>query len=233
VTDILNPNASLGPTEWIFASAQIEGIPTGCSGGCIFNFKVTSWQASTLYTVGQEVLVPNTSGNLQVEVVTVAGTSSALEPTWHPTIGGSTTDGTVHWLDQGVLSSPVLSGWKANNKYTDGTEIVDPNDNIELVKSITGNGDSGASPPSFSLTAGGTVTVGTAPNTVTWENVGAIASADAAAAGGTSGIIIDNFVGSGTLAGASQVYFSTLSDQACGTSGTGGCAVQASQAKLQ
>jgi hypothetical protein len=77
------------------------------------------------------------------------------------------------------------------------------------------------------------VTVGTAPNTVTWENVGAIASADAAAAGGTSGIIIDNFVGSGTLAGASQVYFSTLSDQACGTSGTGGCAVQASQAKLQ
>ena len=55
--------------------------------------------------------------------------------------------------------------------------------------------------------------------------------------GGTSGVIIDNTVGSGTLAGASQVYFSTLSNQACvgnGStgSGSGGCAVQASQAGL-
>ena len=48
---------------------------------------------------------------------------------------------------------------------------------------------------------------------MTWENLGAIATAALAAAGGTSGIIIDNTVGSGTLAGASQVYFSTLSNQ--------------------
>jgi len=51
--------------------------------------------------------------------------------------------------------------------------------------------------------------------------------------GGTSGIIIDNTVGTGTLAGASQVYFSTLGSQTCGTSGSGGCAVQASQSALQ
>jgi hypothetical protein len=61
------------------------------------------------------------------------------------------------------------------------------------------------------------------------------ASAGLAAAGGTSGIIIDNVVSSTT--GASQVYFSTLSNQACngnGTtgSGSGGCAVQASQNAL-
>jgi hypothetical protein len=54
------------------------------------------------------------------------------------------------------------------------------------------------------------------------------------AAGGTSGIIIDNGF---TADGASQVYYSTLSGQACigsggaGT-GTGSCAVQASQAGL-
>jgi hypothetical protein len=63
--------------------------------------------------------------------------------------------------------------------------------------------------------------------------VGAIATANLPTAGGTSGMIIDNTVGSGTLAGASQLYFSTLSDQPCGTSGTGGCAAQASQAALQ
>jgi hypothetical protein len=56
-----------------------------------------------------------------------------------------------------------------------------------------------------------------------------------AAAGGSSGIIIDNV---GTTAGASQIYFGTLAAQTCNGNGTtgsgnGGCAVQASQAALQ
>ena len=48
----------------------------------------------------------------------------------------------------------------------------------------------------------------------------------------TGGLIIDNSVGSGTLAGASQIYFLTTdssSSVSCSTSGTGVCAVQASQ----
>jgi hypothetical protein len=53
-----------------------------------------------------------------------------------------------------------------------------------------------------------------------------------ATAGGSSGIIIDNTASS--PAGASQIYFSTLSNQTCTTSGgTGGCAIQASQSGLQ
>jgi hypothetical protein len=68
---------------------------------------------------------------------------------------------------------------------------------------------------------------------VRWRNTGLPATASLAAAGGTGGIIIDNIVGSGTLAGASQVYFSTRSNQVCGSTGTGGCAVQASQSALQ
>jgi len=52
-------------------------------------------------------------------------------------------------------------------------------------------------------------------------------SSAAPEAGGTSGIIIDN---SSNFAGASQIYFSTLSNQGCPTSGgTGGCAIQLSQ----
>jgi hypothetical protein len=48
----------------------------------------------------------------------------------------------------------------------------------------------------------------------------------------TGGIIIDNSVGSGTLAGASQIYFLTTygANGSCSTAGTGICAVQASQA---
>ncbi|MGA2137188.1 MAG: choice-of-anchor D domain-containing protein [Bryobacteraceae bacterium] len=49
--------------------------------------------------------------------------------------------------------------------------------------------------------------------------------------GGTSGIIVDNMVGSGTLAGASQLYFTTLGNSGtCATSGgTGICGVQNAQ----
>jgi hypothetical protein len=61
-------------------------------------------------------------------------------------------------------------------------------------------------------------------------------SATATETGGTSGIVIDNTAA--VAGGASQVYFTPLSDQPCvgagglGT-GTGGCAIQASQSLLQ
>jgi hypothetical protein len=54
-------------------------------------------------------------------------------------------------------------------------------------------------------------------------------------AGGTSGITLDNTVGSGTLAGASEVYFTPLATGNCSTGtgqGIGGCAIQASQSTL-
>jgi len=51
-------------------------------------------------------------------------------------------------------------------------------------------------------------------------------------AGGTSGLVIDDTVTTGSLS-AAQVYFSPLSNQLCTTSlTTGGCAVQASQSTL-
>ena len=58
------------------------------------------------------------------------------------------------------------------------------------------------------------------------------ATAGLATTGGSSGIIMDNI---STTSGASQIYFSSLASETCvgnGTtgSGTGGCAVQASQA---
>ena len=54
-------------------------------------------------------------------------------------------------------------------------------------------------------------------------------------AGGASGIVLDNTVGSGTLAGASQVYFTPLANGTCTSAagqGFGGCAIQASQSAL-
>ncbi len=66
------------------------------------------------------------------------------------------------------------------------------------------------------ISPGGTATVGVAT-----------------VAGGASGVVFDNSVGAGTLAGASQLYFTPLANQTCTTSGgTGGCAIQSSQSTL-
>jgi hypothetical protein len=222
VTDVANPNVA-GGTEWIFASPENGGAASTCAaGGCVFNFKDTPWKPLTAYTVGQEIL----DTHFQLQVVSIAGTSGAAAPGWSTIIGHSTTDGTVHWLSQGPQSAFTLSGWVPSHAYALHAKILDGNNNVQFV---TTAGTSGGTMPVFSSTAGAITSDGA---TLKWTNLGALGTASLAAAGGTSGIIIDNTVGSGTLAGASQVYFSTLSDQAC-SNGTGGCAVQASQSALQ
>jgi hypothetical protein len=225
VTDVVNPNASGGATEWIFASANTNGTGTGCAGGCIYNFKNTPWQASTAYTLGQEVL----DTHFHIQVVTTAGTSGTTAPAWSAGMGTSTTDGTVTWFSQGLPTAGTLAGWVRLSHYPVGSKILDGNNNVEIVRTSNGNGNSGGNLPVWNTTVGGS----TADAALNWTNLGPRASSSLPSAGGTSGIIIDNTVSSGTLAGASQVYFSTLSNQTCGTSGTGGCAVQASQAGLQ
>jgi hypothetical protein len=223
VTDVLNPNAAGGSTEWIFASAEANGVSSGClARGCVMNFKDTPWLASTAYLVGQEVV----DSNFDIQVVDIAGMSGNNVPFWSNVLGGSTVDGVVTWVNQGTASAATPAAWVADNNYSKGTLILDSNRNVQLVMTA---GNSGGSTPAWSTTAGAM----TFDNTVSWENLGAIATSALAAAGGTSGIIIDNAVGSGPLTGASQVYFSTLGDQTCATTGTGGCAIQASQSALQ
>jgi hypothetical protein len=212
VTEVFSAN-----TDLIFVSAVASGVSAPCAAaGCIYNVKVTPWQASTAYAVGQEIL----DTHLQVQVVETAGTSNTTVPTWSTTTGGATADKTVTWLNQGPLPATIATvGWQAHFAYTVGTLIFDSNNNIELC--ITATGKSGGAPPTVWSTTPGTDTAdGT---NITWENLGANGSAALSTAGGTSGIILDNTVAPGTLH-TSQVYFSTL---------TGGTAVQASQAALQ
>jgi len=225
VTDVANPNASGGSTEWLFVSADANGIATGCTTGCIYSLKNTPWKASTAYALGQEVL----DTHFKIQVVTTAGTSGTTPPAWSTTGGTFTTDGTVRWYNQGLTTQITNGVWVRLTVYPVGSTILDSNNNVEVVTTAHGSGKSGGTLPTWSTTVGST----TPDSTLTWMNLGPVAASSLASAGGTSGVIIDNFVGSGTLAGASQVYFSTLSDQTCGTSGTGGCAMQASQAALQ
>jgi hypothetical protein len=66
----------------------------------------------------------------------------------------------------------------------------------------------------FDVTSG-TITSSTAPTGATAE------------ANGTTAIIIDNIT---STAGTSNIYYMPLASQACGTGGTGGCAIQILQA---
>jgi len=225
VTDVANPNTTGGPSERIFVSVQGLGLSTACgSGGCIMSFLDTPWKPNSAYTVGQQVL----SARRHVETVITAGTSGNT-PINSNSAGGLTTDGTVQWIDQGALSAATLSTWVANHNYNGATSrILDPNGNVQVSKSP---GISGASiPTNWNTTPGGTTPDGT--GTLVWTNAGPIGQFALASSGGTSGIIEDNVVAPTTL-GTSQVYFTTLANQACGTSGTGGCAVQASQPALK
>ena len=144
-------------------------------------------------------------------------------------MGAIKTDATVNWVNQGPLSAAPLDTWAASAPETKiGNRIVDSNLNIEVV---TKTGTTGGSVPSWQTAPGATTDDGTGTTIVHWINAGPSLIAVLPASGGTSGIIIDDVL-NGTVAGTSQVYFNTLSNQVCGTSGTGGCAVQASQPGL-
>jgi hypothetical protein len=186
------------------------------------NFKDTPWQPSTAYTLGQEVV----DSHFQLQIVTTAGTSGTSVPTWTTVSGLTTTDGSVKWLDLAVVTAATPAGWQASHAYFLRNYIEDSNQNIEVVKNVAGDNQSGTVQPTWSTTVGHIIV----DNHVTWMNAGPAPSA-LASAGGTSGVIIDNTVMSGVS--GSQVYFSTQGDQACGTSGTGGCAVQASQSAVK
>ena len=224
VTDIPNPNDSLGPIERVFVSAQNNGLNGACTNaGCIYTFVNTPWRANTGFAVGQQIL----SSNLDVEVVLQAGTSGTRNPNWIAA-GSMVDDGGVIWIDQGRQTSHTMNPWVKNTNFTPQTDrILDPNGNIEVP---TTPGKSGGTIPTFMPNVGQT----TQDNTITWTNAGHWSSTALPAAGGTSGILADNVVAFGVLTGASQVYFSTLSNQTCATSHTpGGCAVQASQSALK
>ncbi|HEX6822230.1 MAG TPA: hypothetical protein VF123_09260 [Candidatus Sulfotelmatobacter sp.] len=224
ITDVYNPGTG-SATEWIFLSVQNSGKGSNCgSGGCVFSFINTPRLSSHVYAQGQVVL----DSNFQVQVVATAGTSGAAAPTWSTSSGGTTTDGTVQWFNQGAYNTS-LAPWAANTAYAVGDEVID---NTGQVEQCTKAGTSNSTQPSWTGGLGGkTAETGNGPH---WTSVGAPAISNAFAAGGTSGIILDNTVPSTTLQGASQIYFSTQSNQNCTTSGsTGGCAIQASQSALK
>lgn len=223
VTDILNANLAGGAEERIFVSAQSNGRATACANkGCLVSFIDTPWQGKTAFVVGQEIIG---AGHIQTAIT--SGTTGTSTPVWTGTTGKTLTDGGVTWLDQGILSQSQLGLWTKNTAYVVGVRLADTNGNVQIV---TTAGTTGGTVPTWATAVGANTT----DNTVTYINAGIIPTSAFQSASGASGVILDNTVAASTMAGASQIYFSTLGNQTCTTSSsTGGCAVQASQSALK
>ena len=223
VSDVQNQDLPGGTEERVFVSPQSNGEPTICTGtGCLINFIVTPWRPIVHWGLGQQVLNPQ----LDIETVIAGGNAGTTTPRWTTTQGSQVIDGNVTWLNQGHLTSIPQNGWASGHVYTANQRIIDTNNNIEIV---TVAGTSGTTHPSWNTGIGKNTDDGT--GTLVWINAGSNPTAALSVTGGTTGVIIDNTTTS--TAGASQVYFGTLGDQTCTTSGgSGGCAVQASQPSL-
>lgn len=220
VTDVFNPQ---GNVDRVFVGVTTGSDAKICSsGGCITDLLTDTWQASKTYTVGQVVLDPSNF----MQVATNTGASGATPPSWIDSCGNQTSDGGVTWVNAGFLTPVTPQGWTANTFWGVGFRILDDNQNIECALNNGSTIHSGATPPTWNTAIGGI----TNDFTQQWRNGGPMTSHSLPASGGTSGIIIDNVVSPGVLAGASEVYFSMLGTGGCGTGN--GCAIQASQSGL-
>ena len=110
-----------------------------------------TWQDTIPYRVGQWIVDRN--GNIQI--VTHAGVSGPVPPTWSTQFGQQTTetgDRGAQWTNNGV------GVWQPNSNYVAGQFFFDRNGNLQTIQTA---GKSGALEPTwnaFGFTSDGTVT---------------------------------------------------------------------------
>jgi hypothetical protein len=149
------------------------------------------------------------------------------------TVGGSTFNAIWYTaVDAGVIDTATVLGPTITTAVSTCSPITEFNNGSSdrIFVSVTAN-PATAAPISCPSAATGCIMSFQVDSLLTGASG---TSARASETGGTSGIVVDN---SSAAGGASQVYFTPLADQACAGSGgvgtgTGGCAIQASQAGL-
>jgi len=121
------------------------------------------WRARTAYVTGQGIVDSN--GNIQIVQTQTGkppGQSDAAPPTWNPSMGQTTKDGTIVWMNSG----PGV--WGPGQAFAVGQYITDSNQNLQCVSQVIGNATTGAAQPSWPVAINQTV----ADNNVTWTCAG-------------------------------------------------------------
>ena len=125
------PISPPGSQYTVIGALQGFVLDTSASGFgiCVGGVAPTSnvWAASTVYTLGQQIV--DTNNNLQQ--ITTAGTSkSGSHPTWNATLGGTTADNTAVWTNEGPATAFItvenqINRWvvkyQNNYQYTKST----------------------------------------------------------------------------------------------------------------
>ena len=102
--------------KWIgFGSAYLIGSQTGewhaqlsssvTSGATSFSVTAPRWQGNSAYSNSAVAGFGIVDSNNNLEVATTLGTSSGSQPTWPGSTGGTVTDGTVTWTNEGAASN--------------------------------------------------------------------------------------------------------------------------------
>lgn len=156
--------------------------------------------------------------------------ANAASPTGHIYVVGGTglANNTLYQISiaSNVMSTTVVTGPELADNFLPGlvtqgglsvTEIVNGAHDYIFLSVLSDGFPSGC--------GGGGCVIGydVASGTISGSTTPAFAVPET---NGTSGIIIDN---TSSFSGASQIYFTPLGSQACGTSGTGRCAIQLGQ----
>jgi hypothetical protein len=207
------------------------GTDTPCAAVFQLSTSFSSGASGTEVTVGPgyEFLL---IGALDNAYFTSANASS---PTGHMYVVGNTGPAnntlyqisiTANVMSTTSVAGPVVAQNYANGYYAAGlnvTEFFNDGTDYVFLSTIAFSNDSGCGPtPSINIgcVVGFNVTSGSISGLT-------LPKGSSPAAGGASGIIVDN---AGSATGESNIYFSALANQTCLTSGgSSGCAIQISQ----
>jgi hypothetical protein len=134
-------NANIALPLGTFDTTSISAFPktsiVTAKSQFVYSQPSPAWTPNTAYAVGAKVM--DAAGDTQE--VTVAGTSGATAPAWNNTLNGTTTDNTVTWSCQGVLSTTLsVIGTAAGNVETP-TVKNSPVLHNNAVQVITGHAD--------------------------------------------------------------------------------------------
>jgi hypothetical protein len=207
------------------------GTATPCAGIFQLSTSFSGGAAGTEVTVGPGYQ-PLLTGALDNTYLTSA---NAASPTGHMYVVGNTgpANNTLYQVTiaANVMSTTSVTGPVVAQNFTNGffasglnvTEFFNSATDYIFLSTIAFSNYTGCgTPPSIGVgcVVGFNVTSGSISSSTP-------PTGSSPAAGGASGIIVDN---SGAATGESNIYFSALSNQTCPTSGgTSGCAIQISQ----
>lgn len=122
---VRNGSGSVTATALAVQGSGVPGIPTS-------GLTLSQWQSTHVYSAGAKII-----GNGFFQITTAGGTSGSSFPAFNPLYTGTTSDGTVTWINSGIVA---LSPYYQTGNYLSVFSCVDPTYDASklLITGVTG-----------------------------------------------------------------------------------------------